>query len=172
MQHRYGEAESLIEEGTALYARAQGEDHPNVAYGLMSLANVHFAEEQYDGAEREARRALAITEKASTSVVRQAAIGGVLGRVLTRTGRTAEAEPLLRQALATVTQKLPPRSNPRAAALGALGECLAAEKRYGEAEPLLNESYAILQQLHVPHSPVLDEARQRLLQVSALAHQH
>jgi serine/threonine protein kinase/tetratricopeptide (TPR) repeat protein len=170
-QHRYAEAESLIEEGTARYARAQGEEHPNVAYGLMSLATVHSAEEQYDRAEREARRALAITEQASTSAVRQAAIVGVLGRILTRTGRTAEAEPLLRQTLATVEQKLPPHSNATASALGALGECLAAEHRYGEAEPLLKESYAILRQLHVPQSPALEEARQRLLQVSAHAHQ-
>ncbi|HTI36782.1 MAG TPA: serine/threonine-protein kinase [Vicinamibacterales bacterium] len=170
-QHRYAEAESLIEEGTARYARAQGEEHPNVAYGLMSLATVHSAEEQYDRAEREARRALAITEQASTSAVRQAAIVGVLGRILTRTGRAAEAEPLLRQTLATVEQKLPPHSNATASALGALGECLAAEHRYGEAEPLLKESYAILRQLHVPQSPALEEARQRLLQVSAHAHQ-
>jgi tetratricopeptide (TPR) repeat protein len=137
----------------------------------MSLATVHSAEEQYDRAEREARRALAITEQASTSAVRQAAIVGVLGRILTRTGRAAEAEPLLRQTLATVEQKLPPHSNATASALGALGECLAAEHRYGEAEPLLKESYAILRQLHVPQSPALEEARQRLLQVSAHAHQ-
>src|SRR5262249_55245396 len=35
-QHRYPKAESLIEEGTKLFAKSQGEDHPNVAFGLTS----------------------------------------------------------------------------------------------------------------------------------------
>jgi hypothetical protein len=47
--------------------------------------------------------------------------------------------------------------------LGNLGDCLAAQARYAEAEPLLKESYRSFAAVHVAESPILDEARQRLV---------
>jgi serine/threonine-protein kinase len=162
-QRRYSEAESLIDEGTKLFAKSQGEDHPNVAFGLTSLATAHYYEGRYDLAEQEARKALAIAEKSSKTSHIYARASGMLGRILTTTGRAPEAEPLLREALAVLEPRVPRQSNPMAIMLGNLGECLAAQGRNAEAEPLLNESYTILKAVHVRESPVLDEARQRLV---------
>jgi serine/threonine-protein kinase len=162
-QRRFSEAESLIDEGTKLFAKSQGEDHPNVAFGLTSLATAHYYEGRYDLAEQEARKALAIAEKSSKASHTYARASGMLGRVLSTTGRAREAEPLLREALAVLEPRVPRQSNPMATMLGNLGDCLAAQTRYAEAEPLLNESYTILKAVHVHESPVLDEARQRLV---------
>jgi tetratricopeptide (TPR) repeat protein len=163
LQRRYAEAGSLIDEGTKLFAKSQGEDHPNVAFGLTSLATAYYYEGRYDLAEQDARKALEIAEKSSKASHTYARASGMLGRILSTTGRAREAEPLLREALAVLEQRVPRKSNPMATMLGNLGECLAAQARYAEAEPLLNESYTILKAVHVPQSPVLDEARQRLV---------
>jgi len=114
---------------------------------------------RFDGAEQEARKAVAIAEKSHT----YARASGMLGRILSTTGRAREAEPLLREALALLEPRVPRQSNPMATILGNLGDCLAAQARYAEAEPLLNESYTILKAVHLPQSPMLDEARQRLV---------
>jgi eukaryotic-like serine/threonine-protein kinase len=163
LQGRYPEAESLIDEGTKLFAKSQGEDHPNVAFGLTSLATAYYYEGRYDLAEQDARKALAIAEKSSKASHTYARASAILGRILTITGRASEAEPLLRDALAVLEPRVPRQSNPMATMLGNLGDCLVAQARYAEAEPLLNESYTILKAVNVPQSPGLDEARQRLV---------
>jgi hypothetical protein len=68
---------------------------------------------------------------------------------------------LLREALAI--RKTSPRRNDVGLALGFLGECLFTQKRYAEAEPVLVESYQTLKSVQVPQSPVLKEARERLV---------
>ena len=163
LQRRYAEAESLIDEGTKLFTKSQGEDHPNVAFGLTSLATAYYYEGRYDLAEQEARKAVAISEKSSKASHTYARASGMLGRILSTTGRAREAEPLLREALAVLEPRVPRQSNPMATILGNLGDCLAAQARYADAEPLLNESYTILKAVHLPQSPMLDEARQRLV---------
>jgi len=162
-QHRYPEAESLIQEGTNLFAKSLGEDHPNVAFGLTSLSAVYYEEGRYDLAEQDARKALAIAEKSSRTSHVYSRASGMLGRTLTATGRSAEAEPLLRKALSVLEPRVPRQSNAMAMMLGNLGECLAAQGRYAEAEPLLKETYDIVKTVHVSQSPVLDEARQHLV---------
>lgn len=161
LERRYAEADSLIQEGTDLYARAQGEDHPNVAFGLASLAMSRYAQGRYDLAEENALRASKIIERLPKSSHYSAGVYTVLGLTLNRTGRSREAEPLLREAL-TLRQKGAKRNNSVANAMGNLGECLATQRRYGEAEPLLVESYQILKSSQVPQSPFLNEASERL----------
>ena len=165
LQIRYAEAEALIQEGTNLFALAVGNDHPNVAYGLLSLSSLHYYESKFDQAAQEARQALNIVKKLPPGTNYYAAVYNALGRALNGAGRSTEAEPLLREALA-IRRKYPRRGD-IATALGSLGECLVAQKRYAEAEPLLVESYQILMVQHVPESPVLREARDRLVSVHA-----
>jgi len=163
-ERRYGDAESLIEEGTRLYAKTMGDDHPNVAFGLTLLAYAYYYEGRYDRAEQEARKAFAIAEKLpkASHVYTGAAV--VLGRVLNRTGRSLAAESLLRDAVTNHEATIPRRSTTMAyTLLGSLGECLTTQKRYADAEPLLKESYETLAALQVPTSPMLEEARQRLV---------
>ena len=65
-----------------------------------------------------------------------------VGPDLEQDGRSREAEPLLREALAIQKRKAD-RPNDVGIALRYLGECLLTQKRYDEAEPLLTESAQI-----------------------------
>jgi tetratricopeptide (TPR) repeat protein len=125
----------------------------------MSLATSRYYQARYGTAERDARRALKIVGKLNASRYYQAAYI-TLGRILTKTKRPKQAEPLLRKALALAQQQS--RGANVAAAMESLGECLATQKRYAEAEPLLVESYQTFKRLHVPKSPVVGEARDNL----------
>jgi hypothetical protein len=53
--------------------------------------------------------------------------------------------------------------NSRIPSVTLLGECLSAQKRFAEAEPLLVESYQVLKDVQVPRSPILRNARERLV---------
>lgn len=161
-EQRYPEAESLIQEGTDLYAQVQGANHPNVAFGLTSLAWAYYYEGRYDLAEEAARKAFKIVELLPNGSHYRAGVNGPLGLSLSKTGRSKEAEHLLREALTSYQQNTPKRSYPMAVALGNLGECLTDQKRYAEAEPLLIESYETIKSIHVPQSPMLRAAAQRL----------
>ena len=159
---RYHDAESLIQEGTDLYAQVQGANHPNVAFGLTSLAWAYYYDGKYDLAEEAADNAHKIVETLPNGSHYRAGVYGPLGLSLNKTGRSKEAERLLREALASLQQNTPRHSYPIALALGNLGECLTDQKRYAEAEPFLIESYETIKSIHVPQSPMLREAAQRL----------
>jgi tetratricopeptide (TPR) repeat protein len=160
---RYSEAQLLIQEGTDLYAQVQGANHPNVAFGLTSLAWAYYDDGKYDLAEEAARRAQKIVDNLPSGSHYRAGVYGALGLSLNKTGRSKEAERLLREALTSLQQNTPRQSYPIAFALGNLGECLTDQKRYAEAEPLLIESYETIKSIHVPQSPMLREAAQRLV---------
>jgi tetratricopeptide (TPR) repeat protein len=166
LEHRYAEADALIQEGTDLYAQAQGKDHPNVAYGFLSLSVSRYYQGRYDLAEEDARKALDIVARLGKATHQYAAVIGMLGRILNRTGRSREAEGLLKQALAIQKEKGHRRADV-AAAESYLGECLLTQQRYSEAEPLLRDSYTSLKTLQVRQSPALKEARERLASLYA-----
>jgi tetratricopeptide (TPR) repeat protein len=127
---------------------------------------LHYYQGEYDLAEQDARNALKIiAAKIPKGTSYYAAVYGALGRVFNKTGRSREAEPLLREALAI--RKTSPRRNDVGLALGFLGECLVVQKRYAEAEPYLVESYQTLKSVQVPRSPILKEAGERLVSLYA-----
>jgi eukaryotic-like serine/threonine-protein kinase len=68
-----------------------------------------------------------------------------VGLALTRTGKAKDAEPLLRECLATSQRLLSAGSPVLASGEGALGECLTEEGKFGEAEPLIVSSYQTMQ---------------------------
>jgi tetratricopeptide (TPR) repeat protein len=166
LQGRYAEADQLIQEGTDLYAQSQAVDNPNVAYGLVSLASSRYYQGQYDLAEQGVRKAMRIVEKLPKNAHARETTNIALALILNKTGRSREAEALLRDTLA-VAQQNSRRPLDVALASGALGECLAIQKRYAEAEPLLIQSYATLKSVQVPGSPAIKEARERLASVYA-----
>jgi tetratricopeptide (TPR) repeat protein len=85
-----------------------------------------------------------------------------LGTSLVRVGRTAEAEPYLREALDRCRKNFPKPSARIAAAEGALGECLTAQKSYANAEPLLIDGYDMMKSKFGDQDRRVVEARQRL----------
>jgi len=63
-QGRYAEAEPLYKRALAIWEKALGPDHPEVAMGLNNLGNLYEDQGRYGEAEPLSKRALAIQEKA------------------------------------------------------------------------------------------------------------
>jgi serine/threonine-protein kinase len=160
LEKKFPEAEALTREGIDLYRQVQGNGHTHVAGGLLALASVHYDEARYDLAEQDAHQAQEIVAQLPPGGNVRANLDSILGRVLNKTGRPEDAEPLLREAVAIrqKSQSSPGLADP----LGLLGECLLSQKRYAEAEPVLIESYRILKDTQFPKSLALEEARQRI----------
>jgi tetratricopeptide (TPR) repeat protein len=63
-QGRYADAEPHYKRALAIYEKALGPDHPNLAASLNNLAELYRAQGRYADAEPLYKRALAIKEKA------------------------------------------------------------------------------------------------------------
>ncbi|HYY97477.1 MAG TPA: tetratricopeptide repeat protein, partial [Pyrinomonadaceae bacterium] len=85
------------------------------------------------------------------------------GLILSKTGRAAEGERLIREAVQIRTQTLKPGHYFTSLAKGALGECLTIQRRFDEAEPLLVESYTELRNSQGPQNPRTRAALERLV---------
>lgn len=98
---RYAEAGPLCEQAVAIWERALGPEHPDVAWSLLSLAGLYRVQSRYPEAEVLFRRTLAIWEKARGPEHPDVAhsLGG-LALLYYDEGRYAEAEPLYRRAVA------------------------------------------------------------------------
>ena len=73
--------------------------------------------------------------------------------IYSQTGRTAEAENLLREAVRIRAENVPETHFLRATANGALGEFLTTQKRFAEAEPFLLTSYESLENSQAAEQP-------------------
>ena len=91
-----------------------------------------------------------------------------LGRTLHAQGRCAEAEPLLREAVAIRLGKLDPQSADVASAREILGPCLVALRKFSEAEPILLASYPALKQLRGEDHELTRRARSSLAKLYQL----
>jgi tetratricopeptide (TPR) repeat protein/predicted Ser/Thr protein kinase len=83
-----------------------------------------------------------------------------LGRALFETGRFVEAEPLLREAWATLSA-----DRPDAWTEHLLGACLSSLGKYAEAEPLLRESFQALAAAKDESPMRIRQARERLVEL-------
>jgi hypothetical protein len=86
-----------------------------------------------------------------------------LGEALTANGKAAEAEPLLREALASRREVLPKGDWLTANAESLLGGCLTVQAHYAEAEPLLLQGHDGLAAAKGTPPDRLRDARQRLI---------
>jgi tetratricopeptide (TPR) repeat protein len=86
----------------------------------------------------------------------------VQGLIYSQTGRTDEAEKLLREAVKIRAENMPETHFLRATANGALGEFLTKQKRFAEAEPFLLAGYDSLKNSQAANSLRIRLALQRL----------
>ena len=68
------------------------------------LAAAHYDQGRYDLAEQDAHEAQGIIKKLPPGGNYQANLDAMLGRILNRTGRSQEAEPLLRESVGRTDQ--------------------------------------------------------------------
>lgn len=105
-------------------------------YGLALCRLGHF-----DEAERNLRKSLDLARNNPAVISRKIGIRSVsLGGCLTEAGRLAEAEPLLRDGLASVTQDVGPQHAWTAFAQGRLADLLKEKGRIEEAMPLIENA--------------------------------
>lgn len=87
----------------------------------------------------------------------------LLGRILVAQDRWAEAEPLLREAIAIREQRLPPQSWKTAKSRSILGCALAGLGRFEEAEPLVLAGYEVITKDRGPQHRRTYEALERII---------
>jgi eukaryotic-like serine/threonine-protein kinase len=135
-QGKLPEAEQQYRQTLEARRRILGPDHADTLETLDSLANLLETRGKLDEAEKLFRELLVVRRKGS-DLVEVAYVLVVLGRVLIKSDRAAEAEPLLRESLKLRTEKLPPGDWRIGAAQSWLGRSLARQKKFAEAETLL-----------------------------------
>ena len=142
-QGRYAEAEPLFKRALAIYEKALGPEHPDVATILNNLAFVYRAQGRYAEAEPLFVRALAIYEKALGPEHPNVATSlNNLAFVYRAQGRYADAEPLYKRALAISEKALGPEHLEVATTLNNFARVYQAQGRY-DAEPLFKRALAI-----------------------------
>ena len=162
LEGKLDEPEGILLEAQKIYRSTVGEQSIAYALTLGCLGWLHFQRGDYPKTEAEMSASHAI---ASTSLLpkgEQDYVGGTvtLALAMTRDGKAAEAEPMLRESLKLAkTNHLKGTASPGNVS-AALGECLLAQKRYAEAEPLLLAGYAALKmRLGDPNSIYVPVAR-------------
>jgi len=143
-QGQYAKAEPLYERALAIWEKALGPEHPDVATALNNLAGLYGAQGQYAKAEPLYGRALAIWEKAlGPEHPNMAASLNNLAGLYHAQGQYAKAEPLYGRALAIWEKALGPEHPNVAASLNNLGWLYKAQGQYAKAEPLYQRALAI-----------------------------
>lgn len=142
-QKKFAEAEAQLERVNKDRVRIFGEvDNLYSAEAGMVLDSIHFGRGDFAAVaaqgEKVVDRERVIAPSDETGVTQGCFM---LGVSLTRTGRAAEGEPLLRTALAHCNAPDPIYSYAYGDVETALGDCLFAQKRYADAAPLLMEGY-------------------------------
>ena len=112
---RYEESKLIYLRALAIFEKALGPQHYEIAANLHNLAAVHAARGHIDEAEEHYRRALALKEKLLGAESPDAALTrNNLGRLMISAGRPREAIPLLKSAVAVLEKQLP-RQHPHLA---------------------------------------------------------
>jgi len=150
-QGKYADAIPLAQRLIEIRKHTVGEDHPDYAAALYSLAQLYNAQGQYDDAEPLYKRALAIREKTlgSENPDVGATLNG-LGELYYGEGKYAEAESTYKRALAIRKKALGPEHADVAESLNDLAVLYDKQGKYGEAEPLYKQSLAIWEKVLGP----------------------
>ncbi len=158
-----GESLEDLREAEGIYRKLYSDANLQLGDNLRLQAQALFAEGNQLESEVRINETLKIYRAATgPQFINYATALMVQGLIYSQTGRTEEAENLLREALSIRTENMPETHFLRATANGALGEFLTAQKRFPEAEPFLLASYENLTKSQAANSPRTRRARQRL----------
>ena len=158
-------AEAASREALAIYRRIWGVEHPDLASSVFNVGVLLEERGKVDEAAASYREALDIQRRTNAPEHTLAFPLIRLGNLLRAGGSPAEAEPLLREALAVRRSGLPDGHRHTAVAAGYLGIALLELKEYDQAEPLLLEAHSVSEQ-HVARHPARAEIwRQGLVEL-------
>jgi tetratricopeptide (TPR) repeat protein/tRNA A-37 threonylcarbamoyl transferase component Bud32 len=131
---RFDESETLLREALALYESAKPQWLPYVASAHDSLGTLHLAEGNLERAETEHREALRLRDAFAPWDMNRVRSDQMLGLVLVRRRRLAEAEPLLKDALSRRVAAFGPDNREVAQTEDALVELYLAQGRLDFAD--------------------------------------
>jgi serine/threonine-protein kinase len=159
----FAEAEENLRAAETVYRKLYSAANMQLGDNLRLQAQAFLALRQYTEAEAKINATLEIYRAASgPQYVNYPTALMVQGVIYSQTGRTAEAEKLLREAVRIRVENVPETHFLRATANGALGEFLTTQARFPEAEAFLLASYQSLKKSQAANSPRTRLALQRL----------
>ena len=163
-QGAFGEAEEYLRNAEAIYRKLYDASNMQLGDNLRLQAQALSSQQQDTEAEGKINEALQIYRASSSPhYVNYATALIVQGIICSHTGRTDEAERLLREAVRIRTENVPPTHFLRAMSEGALGDFLISQSHLVEAEPLLLGSYKSLKASQGENSPRTNLALRRLV---------
>ena len=140
----YAAAASLFQRSLAIFQKAPGPKHPDVAKSLSNLALLYDHQGQYAKAEPLFQRSLAIYEEAlGPEHPNLAAILNNLAGLYDSQGQYTKAEPLYLRSLAIHEKALGPEHSDVAMSLSNLATLYCNRGQYAKAEPLYQRSLTI-----------------------------
>jgi CHAT domain-containing protein len=133
----YGRAEPMLRKSVETAARMYGADHPWTAVSLHALAMMHAMTGDLDQAAGLCRRAVTIADAAAGSHPDCARYRSTLAVITANAGNAAEAEPMLREALALQSKTLGADHSETVQTGFLLAQCLRRRGDYAAAETAL-----------------------------------
>jgi CHAT domain-containing protein/Tfp pilus assembly protein PilF len=150
----YARAEPLYQRALAIWEKALGPNHPNVAQSLNNLAALYRAKGEYARAEPLYQRALAIWEKAlGPNHPNVAQSLNNLAFLYDSKGEDGRTEPLYQRALDIFERKLGPDHPDVARSLNNLASLYDSKGEDGRAEPLYQRALDIFERALGPDHP-------------------
>ena len=152
---QYIEAEEWDNAAVRLGIELYGKEAAELAVPFTNLAALSRDQGAYDRAEEYCRRALRlVVVHATEPTAAQAHVLGMLGGILSRRAKFAEAEASLQQSI-QIAQKLPAASAILAGDWTNLASVYAQTARQAEALALYRQAYALYQKISNPNDPNL-----------------
>jgi tetratricopeptide (TPR) repeat protein len=151
----YPSAERHLTEAVKIRTAHDGPAHPRLAQVLERLAAVQWRQGAFDSAAATGLRGVAIYRATEGH---DSVLAGSLSRlsaIRLSTGRFADADTLLREALMLTRKVYGPEDRRVAQMLNNLGLVLTAERRFDEAGPFLREGLALHKKLLGNNHPLV-----------------
>jgi serine/threonine-protein kinase len=169
----YAQSAGLLERSLQIRRGTLGADAPDTVAAMDALGEAYREMARFDDAERMHRAALDARRRAAAPATLIATSLNNLGLTLDERGDPADAEPLLREALALWRTSDGEQSEHVAIALHNLAAALRHQGRLADAVPLLEQSIAIRRRRvgegHPALVPALGQLGQTLNQLGDLA---
>jgi tetratricopeptide (TPR) repeat protein len=166
-QGDYVKAEALIREALEGRRRTLGEEHLHTLVAVYHLALVFMARGRYKDAEPLLQHGLETGRRLFPDHPETVSFLPSLAEVYWKEGRTAPAESLFLEALASRRRVLGPNHPLTAGVLASMGEMKLEQKQYAQAEPVLLEAIGIYEKSS-PKDWRLDYAQ--AMHAEAIAH--
>ncbi|MGZ8846363.1 MAG: tetratricopeptide repeat protein, partial [Pyrinomonadaceae bacterium] len=155
------QAEAQYREALDLLRQTRNETHPDHIRLLLMLAEIHYRQNAYGDAEKEATAAIDLLRRAPSPPALWNQLKGLslLSLIHAKTNRRARAAALVREALTLFNSH---SEEGRYHDDGLLGEALIVMKREAEARPLLQKRYTYFAHTYGEQNPQAVLTRRQL----------